>query len=70
MVLISRQVGSSIIAAWADIASSFSTRPVLDQTTGAELVDVATSTIGGINAGYLWMGLNCLASAAYVGRHY
>lgn len=22
--------------------------------------------IGGFNAGYLWMGLNCIASAAYV----
>lgn len=59
------QVGSSVIAAWADISSAFKA-PVLDQTTRLELDDVATSTIGGTNAGYLWMGMNCFASAAYV----
>ncbi|KAK4685241.1 GDP-mannose transporter, partial [Tremellales sp. Uapishka_1] len=60
-------VGSSIIAAWADISSSFAVVPTLDQTTGAEIAAAgAKSMIGGINAGYIWMGLNCFASAAYV----
>ncbi len=60
------QVGSSIVAAWADISSAFTRSPVLDhQTTGLELAALAP-TIGGIKAGYVWMGMNCLVSAAYV----
>ena len=52
------QVGSSIIAAWADISSAFNFPAAPGQAAG--------STIGGINVGYMWMALNCLASAAYV----
>jgi GDP-mannose transporter len=59
-------VGSSIIAAWADISSALTAAPTLDPTTGLEIVTSAKSMIGSINAGYFWMGLNCLASAAYV----
>ena len=61
-------VGSSVIAAWADISSTLSTLAdiaVLDPTSGAE-VPLPTGVIGSLNAGYLWMAVNCLASAAYV----
>ncbi|RXK37897.1 GDP-mannose transporter 1 [Tremella mesenterica] len=61
----SLMVGSSVIAAWADISAAWNTPPTLDPTTGLELV-ATKYTIGGVNAGYLWMALNCLASAAYV----
>ncbi|KAK6906175.1 GDP-mannose transporter 1 [Kwoniella mangroviensis CBS 10435] len=59
-------VGSSIIAAWADITSFLNSPPELDPTTGLEIATGPISTIGGINAGYVWMAANCLASAAYV----
>ncbi|WRT69227.1 GDP-mannose transporter 1 [Kwoniella shivajii] len=59
-------VGSSIIAAWADISSTWSNPPELDPTVGLEIVAGPISTIGGLNAGYVWMAANCLASAAYV----
>jgi hypothetical protein len=62
------QVGSSVIAAWADISSAWAVaKPALDQTTGYELIGgKPIVTIGGINVGYLWMAMNCFASAAYV----
>ncbi|KAK8844070.1 GDP-mannose transporter 1 [Kwoniella newhampshirensis] len=59
-------VGSSIIAAWADITSAWAKSPELDPTTGLEVISGPISTIGGLNAGYVWMAMNCLASAAYV----
>lgn len=60
-------VGSSVIAAWADISAAWTA--MVDPTTGREIVNAGRhATIGGINVGYLWMGLNCLASAAYVRR--
>lgn len=59
-------VGSSIIAAWADISLAWTAADSVDQTTGLELATSLKPTIGGINVGYLWMGLNCFASAAYV----
>lgn len=55
-----------MIAAWADISSHFNKATLLDPTTGLDVV--SAGMLGGINAGYLWMALNCLASAAYVGR--
>jgi GDP-mannose transporter len=48
-------VGSSIIAAWADISSALTS--TLDQSAGF---------LGGINVGYIWMALNCFCTAAYV----
>lgn len=65
LVSFSLMVGSSIIAAWADISSSFKAAESIDAISGLELV-APKSTIGGINAGYFWMATNCLASAAYV----
>jgi GDP-mannose transporter len=62
-------VGSSVIAAWSDISSTLASISagvaVLDPTSGAE-VPVPTSLVGSLNGGYLWMLINCFASAAYV----
>jgi GDP-mannose transporter len=61
-------VGSSIIAAWSDISTTLARMStgaaVLDPTSGAEIP--LKGMIGGFNVGYLWMFVNCLASAAYV----
>lgn len=57
-------VGSSVIAAWADISSAISNLGV-DSNTGAEIANT-THKIGGVSVGYFWMALNCLCSAAYV----
>ncbi|GMK57113.1 hypothetical protein CspeluHIS016_0309530 [Cutaneotrichosporon spelunceum] len=62
LVSFALMVGSSIIAAWADISTAWST--TLDQTTGRELT--SHPTIGGVSVGYFWMALNCACSAAYV----
>jgi len=64
-------VMSSIIAAWSDITNTINALTgawsPMDQTTGAALPDAIT-TVGDlpVNIGYLWMFMNCLASAAYV----
>jgi GDP-mannose transporter len=60
-------VGSSVIAAWADISAAWAV--ALDPTTGREILNPSTGGyLGSINVGYIWMGLNCLVSAAYVSR--
>lgn len=83
-------VGSSVIAAWADISTSLATASmamtkgangmaVIDPTSGAEVplelaldgsgsVPIA-DVLGRVNVGYLWMFVNCVASAAYVSDH-
>lgn len=53
-------VFSSIIAAWADISHALSAHAG-DSTTGDAADKVAT-----LNAGYIWMLINCFCSAAYV----
>lgn len=62
-------VGSSVIAAWADISTTLARLSegiaVVDPTSGAE-VPLPSSVIGSLNAGYVWMFINCIASAAYV----
>ena len=55
-----------MIAAWADISAVWTPESTLDSTTGLELAPAAAMTIGGVNVGYIWMAMNCLASAAYV----
>ena len=68
LVAFALMVGSSVIAAWADISSTLSSLAdiaVVDPTSGAE-VPLPSGVIGSLNAGYLWMAVNCLASAAYV----
>ncbi|KAI5804045.1 hypothetical protein DFH27DRAFT_553788 [Peziza echinospora] len=49
---------SSVVAAWADISAA-----ITNYGHDASETAVALSTL---NAGYLWMMLNCLSSAAYV----
>lgn len=55
-----------MIAAWSDITSVWNKEPELDPTTGLEIAAGPVSTIGGLNAGYVWMAFNCIVSAAYV----
>jgi GDP-mannose transporter len=55
LVAFALMVGSSVIAAWADISAALA--GTVDQTTGRDI---------GINVGYVWMALNCFCSAAYV----
>jgi GDP-mannose transporter len=49
---------SSIIAAWADIQHAL-------QSHGTQ-THAATEKISTLNAGYVWMLINCLCTAAYV----
>lgn len=49
---------SSVIAAWADIQHAL-------QSFG-HASDEASARISTLNAGYMWMMLNCICSAAYV----
>lgn len=49
---------SSVIAAWADIQHAL-------QSHGASS-DTAAAKISTLNAGYVWMLVNCLSSASYV----
>ncbi|BFZ57158.1 GDP-mannose transporter into the lumen of the Golgi [Savitreella phatthalungensis] len=46
-------VVSSVVAAWSDVSSALSS-------------DLVTGTAANLNSGYIWMFINCLASAAYV----
>jgi GDP-mannose transporter len=49
---------SSVIAAWADIQHALS--------SFGEASTEATDAIATLNAGYLWMAMNCVCSAVYV----
>jgi GDP-mannose transporter len=51
-------VFSSVIAAWADIQHALS--------SFGEQTEAATDAIATLNAGYLWMALNCVCSATYL----
>lgn len=68
LVSFALMVGSSIIAAWSDISTTLARlstgAAVLDPTSGAEIP--LKGMVGGFNVGYMWMFVNCLASAAYV----
>ncbi|OXB35778.1 GDP-mannose transporter 2 [Cryptococcus neoformans] len=63
-------VGSSVIAAWADISTTLSKLSagvaVVDPISGADVPLSSISVLDTMNAGYLWMFINCLASAGYV----
>ena len=50
---------SSVVAAWADI------KHVLD-SHGSAAGATASTELATLNAGYLWMMLNCLSTAAYL----
>jgi len=49
---------SSLIAAWADIRHALESH---GSATGAAAAQIST-----LNAGYVWMMLNCLSTASYV----
>ncbi|KAG8862100.1 GDP-mannose transporter into the lumen of the Golgi [Tulasnella sp. 330] len=61
---------SSLIAAWADIShtvTSLSLSAVWADPAGAAAQLPAVSTVvGNLNAGYMWMIINCCVTAAYV----
>ncbi|ORX38268.1 hypothetical protein BD324DRAFT_620209 [Kockovaella imperatae] len=64
-------VGSSIIAAWSDITTTLSKMSagiaVVDPSSGADVpLLTPQGMIGSFNLGYLWMFINCIASAGYV----
>ena len=63
-------VGSSVIAAWSDISTTlnkFSAGMALVDPSSSEGVPLpAFGVMGRLNVGYMWMFVNCLASAAYV----
>ncbi|KAI9637702.1 uncharacterized protein MKK02DRAFT_36525 [Dioszegia hungarica] len=63
-------VGSSVIAAWSDISSSLARMStglvLLDPTSGADVPLAPKGMLGSLNAGYVWMAINCFASAGYV----
>ena len=66
-------VGSSVIAAWADISSTLTRMSnsglvLLDPTSGADVPLATKGMLGRVNVGYLWMFVNCVASAAYVSQ--
>lgn len=59
---------SSVIAAWADINDALTVNlsdPAVAEATSWGLEKV-TGVVSKLNAGYFWMLINCLTSAAYV----
>ncbi|KAG8949460.1 GDP-mannose transporter into the lumen of the Golgi [Tulasnella sp. 424] len=61
-------VVSSIVAAWSDISTTFSTLSGAwsDPAAAAAQLPNMSHVMGNLNAGYVWMLLNCCVSAAYV----
>ncbi|KAL0247300.1 GDP-mannose transporter 2 [Cryptococcus tetragattii IND107] len=63
-------VGSSVIAAWADISTTLARLSagvaVVDPISGADVPLSSSTVLDTMNVGYLWMFVNCLASAGYV----
>lgn len=53
-------IASSIIAAWADVAHA------LAAYSGDAVSGEAAEKIATLNAGYIWMALNCFCSAGFV----
>ena len=62
-----RQVVSSVIAAWADINNALALTASDPAATGALLSNM-TGIVSQLNVGYFWMFTNCATSAAYVTR--
>lgn len=54
---------SSLIAAWADIQAALES---YGSTTKGHKAQDASAKISTLNAGYIWMLINCFCSAAYV----
>ncbi|KAF8606055.1 UDP-galactose transporter [Ceratobasidium sp. AG-I] len=63
-------VASSIVAAWSDITSAFQTTfpeyAGAPPTLGVDPTLGHASKLASTGAGYVWMGLNCITTAAYV----
>lgn len=62
-------VMSSLLAASSDISNAISSMAGPSTTTGAEaqaLLGSGAEKLSQLNAGYLWMMVNCLCSAGYV----
>ncbi|KAG8903906.1 GDP-mannose transporter into the lumen of the Golgi [Tulasnella sp. 403] len=59
---------SSIIAAWSDISSTLTvwSNALADPAAIAAHLPPMSHVMGTLNAGYVWMLLNCCATAAYV----
>jgi GDP-mannose transporter len=60
---------SSIVAAWADVNSvgDTATKSVPPASAGLGIgLELVSGTMQKLNIGYVWMLLNCMASAAYV----
>lgn len=63
------KVLSSIIAAWADMenASKMAAKTIPPASAALGIgLETMTGIIQKLNIGYMWMLVNCLASAAYV----
>ena len=62
---------SSVIAAWTDVSSVITgSFPAVSTGVSLNSLQIVAGAVRGLNIGYLWMLLNCLASAAYVGAVY
>jgi len=62
---------SSVIAAWADVSSVLSgSLPAVSTGVSLNSLQNLAGAVLGLNIGYLWMLLNCVASAAYVSVAY
>ncbi|KAF8661333.1 hypothetical protein AX16_001429 [Volvariella volvacea WC 439] len=60
-------VVSSVIAAWSDTSNTFGdSMPAASSALTLDSLSAVTGAVRQLNIGYLWMMLNCLASAAYV----
>jgi len=59
---------SSIIAAWSNITNTFTSISAswADPAASAAQLPSMSSVMGNLNAGYVWMLINCIVTAAYV----
>ena len=55
------QVLSSIVAAWADVTTT-----TMEAGVDLNTLESVRGVVYKLNIGYLWMFINCAASAAYV----
>ena len=59
---------SSVIAAWTDVSSVLvGSLPAVGTDVSLNSLQIMAGAVRGLKIGYLWMLLNCLTSAAYVG---
>lgn len=63
------KVFSSVVAAWADINSASEVAAASIHPTSAGMgLGLVGGVVQKLNIGYIWMLVNCMASAAYVRR--